>query len=205
MESKGCFFVSISKGFDLGKRLRASARALRNVKSIAMIGLLTALQIVLSMTTDIMITTDIRLSLHFLTVAACGMLFGPLAAAAQGAICDVLVAFIAPKGAFFPGFTLSALVGGLIYGLLLYQRPWTWWRLLLAKGLVNLVVNVGLNSLWISMMQGSAMNALIPVRLLKNLLSLPLEAALLIALGVVLRRLLKAMPGLAKNVLPPEA
>jgi ECF transporter S component (folate family) len=158
-----------------------------------MMALLMALQIVLGMF-DILILPSIRLSFGFLAVAATGMLYGPVAAGLQAALGDILVALFFPKGAFFPGLTLSALLGGVIYGLVLYKKPWTWLQLLLAKGSVNLFINILLNTYWLSILQGAAMGVLFWPRVVKNLVLLPLEVALLFALSRLLQRLAHKIP-----------
>jgi len=53
------------------------------------------------------------------------------------------------------------------------------------------VINVLLNTYWLSITGGSAMLALIPARALKNMLLLPLEALLLFVLIAALQPILK--------------
>lgn len=175
-------------------RLRDSTRCLRSPQVLALSGLLLALQVVLGML-GIMIQQTLRLSFDFLMTAASGMLFGPVVAGLQAVLADLLGVILFPKGAYFPGFTLTALLGGLIYGLALYQRPWSWPRLLLAKGLINVLLNTLLNTYWLTLLQGQAMGVLLLPRLLKNLALLPIEVALLLVLAQVLTRLSTRIPG----------
>lgn len=177
------------------ERVRSSARYLRNTQALALCGLLLSLQVVLRLT-GITIQQTLRLSFGFLMTAATGMLFGPVMAAIQGALADLLGTMLFPEGAFFPGFTLTALLGGLVYGFVLYQRPWNWPRLLLAKAGVNLLLNTLLNTYWLTLIQGRAMGALIWPRFLKNLALLPIELVLLVALAQLLCRMEKRIPGI---------
>ena len=100
----------------------------------------------------------------------------------NGALCDVLMWLIKPAGAYFPGYTLSGLLGGLIYGLCLYRRSGMplYIGAALSKILVNALINVGLNTCWSAVFTGKAYLALLPARALKNLIALAPEVALLI-------------------------
>ena len=71
---------------------------------------------------------------------------------------------------------------------MLYRQNVTYWRALLAKGLVNLIGNVLLNTIWLSMLYGDAFTALLPLRLLKNAALCPLEALMLFVVAGLVRR-----------------
>ena len=61
---------------------------------------------------------------------------------------DVLSYLIRPDGAYFPGFTITAALGGLIYGFFLYRRPISLPRTIVAKASISLLLNVLLNTFW---------------------------------------------------------
>lgn len=69
-----------------------------------------------------------------------------------GVCTDVLGYFAGnlSMGAYFPGYTLTAVVGGLIWGLWLYPRKITVWRAIGAKTCINLFCNICLNTLWLT-------------------------------------------------------
>ena len=69
------------------------------------------------------------------------------------------------------------MLAGLIYGCLLYHKPLSIKRIVIAEFLVKLIVNCGLNTLWISMLYGKAFFVLLPMRLLKNVIMLPIDSA----------------------------
>ena len=105
-------------------------------------------------------------------------LFGPVAGAVYGGVLDLVKYVVKPTGAFFPGFTLNAMLGGVLYGTILYRKPLTFRRALWANLVVALICNIFLNTLWLSMMSGKAMMVLLPMRVLKNLIKWPVDAAL---------------------------
>ena len=84
-----------------------------------------------------------------------------------------------PWECYFPGFTLTAVVAGLFWGLWLYPRRVSLWRAIGAKVCINLFCNIGLNTLWLTLTGGKAMSVLLVARVPKNLLMLPVEIAVL--------------------------
>ena len=71
-----------------------------------------------------------------------------------GALGDFIGAHLFPAGAYFPGFTLTGALVGVLYALPLYRRKPTVPRVILAV-LLATIVNLFLNSLWLSMLYGS--------------------------------------------------
>lgn len=173
----------------VGSSFSASASSLRRTYTLALTGVLIAMQLALS-SVAVYVTADMRITFGFLTIAATATLFGPVVAGVHGALADILAYFLFPAGgAYFPGYTLTALLAGLLYGLFFYRRKVRLWHVLVAQLVVDLLCHVLLNTLWRSMTGGSAMMALLPVRLLKNALCYPVNCALLYFLHRLLRRL----------------
>ena len=85
--------------------------------------ILIALGVVLSFF-RIPLSTVTEITLTGLPIAAGGYLFGPWIGMLIGALIDVCGFFVAPKGPFFPGFTISTALIGMMYGLFLYTKWW---------------------------------------------------------------------------------
>lgn len=156
---------------------QSSFRELQHVKTLTTAAMLMAVSVVLGFFT---IEAGPYLKIGFGTVVNQFVyyLFGPVAGAVYGGVLDIVKYVVKPSGAFFPGFTLDAVIGGILYGMVLYHKPLTYRRALWANLLVALVCNVFLNTLWLSMMSGKAIVALLPMRLVKNLVKWPVDAAL---------------------------
>ena len=101
-------------------------------------------------------------------VAAAGSLFA-------GAL-DILKYMIKPVGGFFPGFTLVAMLAGVIYGSFYYRKPLSLGRVFAAHLVVSLVCNVLLNTLCLSLLYGKAFMVLLPPRVIKNLIMWPIDS-----------------------------
>src|SRR5690554_5360165 len=95
-----------------------------SARHAANLGLLTAVSIVLTRVFGVVLPIAgagaLRLSFGEIPIILAGMLFGPGAGALTGLAADLIGYLInSHGGAFFPGFTLSAVLTGLIPGLLL--------------------------------------------------------------------------------------
>lgn len=150
-----------------------------SAKDIAVIGLMMALSVVLTRFLSIE-TQFVRIGFAYIPMVFLAIMYGPWVAGFSGAAADMIGFFLFARGfPFSPGFTLSAAIGPILYGLILYRKPLTFWRLLLACFTVNLVVNVGLNSFWLWLLYDRAFWALLPLRILQNVISLPIDAGIL--------------------------
>ena len=124
-------------------------------------------------------TQFLRIGFGFLPVAVMGMLYGPLWAGIGYAIGDVLGMLIFPSGPYFPGFTLSAFLTGLVYGLLLYKKEVTWQRALIASLIISVFINLGLDTLWLSILYGKAYVPILVGRLIKFPLAVAIQTVLI--------------------------
>ena len=82
-------------------------------------------------------------------------------------------------GAYHPGFTLTTMLNGFVMGLFFYKREIKIWRIAVARLIVNLFFNIGINTIWVMHTVGKAYMALLPGRLWKNLVLLPVEILLI--------------------------
>lgn len=120
-------------------------------------------------------------SVDFIAIAIAGMFFGPVPAALVGFCSDILATLLIPHvGSFFPGFTLSAILIGILYGVILYKKKFSYLRIILAKIFEIVLIGLLLNSLWISLMQHIPYWAMVISRAgVKLSISLPVEAAII--------------------------
>lgn len=167
--------------------IRLSAQDFGNVRTIAACGMLLALNIVLGFF-RVNISSFLRISFAYLPVAAAGMLFGPIAGGVVGIAGDVISYFIQPTGPYFPGFTLNAFLSGFLYGLLLYRRPVKLLRVFSVKALLTFLISFVLNPLWLSILYGKAFFVIVSTRIASNLIMLPIETAMLLALLKILEK-----------------
>ena len=151
--------------------------------------MLIALHIVLTRFLSVNLTDMVRITFGFLPLSLCGMLLGPIPAMITGAISDILGYVIYPTGAYHFGFTLSAILSGLIYGVVFYQKDVKLIHIIIAKLLVDTLINIGLNTLWVHQLYGRAIMVLLPSRSLKNLLQFPIDIFILYPTIILVKKI----------------
>ena len=150
------------------------------LKKVILAALLLATTVVLSRFLSIK-TPIIVISFSYLPIMLSAILLGPFYSTLIAALSDLIGALLFPFGAYFFGYTLSSTLAGLIYGLLLYKGKKEFSnknfiiRLIVSTLLVIVVCNTLLNTLWIYITTKKALVAILPTRLLKQLIMLPIE------------------------------
>ncbi len=150
----------------------------KHLKTMILAAMLVAVEVVLSRFCSIS-TQFGKIGFAFAPLAVCGMLLGPWWACLTGALADLLGAVLFPIGPYFPGFTLSNALVGLIFGLLLYRRFSGWKRIALAAVLGNFCVSLFLSTWWLSILYGSPYLGLLSTRLLQSCVMTAIEIVVL--------------------------
>ena len=150
-----------------------------SVKKLTALAMLVALNIIMAEVAKFpLVPKVLELSFGFVPVALAGMLFGPWTAMLVSGVADVIGAILAGVE-FFPGYTLSAVLSGLFYGLTLHKQDVKIWRIALGQLLVSLIVYSGCNTLWAYLMgYGRSMEYII-TRLTVNAVAYPVYTLVL--------------------------
>lgn len=164
-----------------------SVHELRELKTLAASAMLLAIAVVLGFYT-LQLTDYIKIGFAYIVNEMTGLLFGPAVGGIVGGLADLVKYLVKPTGPFFPGFTVSGFCGGLIYGFVLYKKPLTIKRVILANVLVAVLVNLGLNTYWLTILYGDGFFALLPARILKQIIMLPIETVLFYTVAKMLAK-----------------
>ncbi len=171
----GIFIVLL--GYCICRKKSSLKEQMQKPKVLTLCALLMALNIVLGYFT-IRFSSYLRVGFGFLTQPIIGMLFGPVVCCVTGIFQDIVSLMLNPTGAYIPAYGLSVGISGIFHGLLLYKKPVKFWRVLLDVMLVVLVGNIILNSIALAPTVASGFVGILPSRILKNLLLLPIQAVL---------------------------
>ena len=135
----------------------------------------------------------------FVPIVISAMCYGPVNSVIVYSIADIIGSILWPTGPYFPGFTLTAAISGLIYGLLLYKKPQkTSTAILLsfvASLLVALIATLGLNLFWLCNFFDLSLAALLPSRISQAAVNIPVHTVITSLMW------LKLYPMLEKTVL----
>lgn len=171
-----------------------------STKTLTQAGFLTAISIVLTRFVSIMVPLAgglpaLRLGFGELPIVLSGLLLGPLVGGITGLVADLIGALAFPQGPFFPGFTLSSMLWGILPGIYsIYLRrkgengnPFTFKRILFIIVVSTIPISLILNTYWLSLMLGKGFFVLLPGRLLSDLVKIPLVSYFITLLVKLLR------------------
>jgi len=145
-------------------------------------GLLIALTVALTELSKFMpFSNVVRISFGFVAVAAAALLLGPLSGGIVAALADILSFFMFPTGAYLPGLTLSALLAGVIYGLVLYKKKPSILLTAIAATAVCLLIDAGLTTFFLYLAYPGFQVYIIP-RIIKSLVMIPVQTFIIYAL-----------------------
>ena len=155
-----------------------------SVKSISIIGILVAMEIILARFS--IHTWNLKIGFSFIPVVVAAIFYGPVTAGLVGAIGDIMGYILFPVGAYFPGFTLTAFVTGMIFGFFL-RKSQSVLNVVLAVLCVQIFVSQFITTYWISFLYGSPYWALFATRIYQTAAMIAVEiiSTLLIVKKVV--------------------
>lgn len=160
----------------LNEKIAGSFYELKSTRNLVFMALIVALYVVISCLSTFL-SSYIRISFTYIPVALASAMFGPVCGGVVGVLGDVFAFVVSQSagGSYFPGFTLNAFIGGFIYGIFFYKNDITVMRVVCAKLLIFLIVQLGLTPLWLSIMYGKSYIALVSFRIFKNLIFIPID------------------------------
>lgn len=157
-------------------------------RRLTMAAMLTALQVILGKL-SVGDPAVLKVGLGFIATALVGYFLGPWMGGAVMIVNDLISNTILNTGSmFFPGFTFSAFVSGVIAGVFLYNQKVTWQRVFAYEFVQILVTNVIFTTLWIYLMSlnahtsGRTFSALLALRMPKEVISWPIESLIVLAI-----------------------
>jgi len=156
-----------------------------SVQTLVTLGVLIAMEIILSRFLSLS-AWNIKIGFSFVPIAIAAVAYGPVAAGVVAGLGDLIGAVLFPIGAYFPGFTLTAVLTGIVLGLFLNKRQ-TIGRVLGAVAVNQLVLSLLLNTLWIAILYGSAYGPLLLTRVLQCLILAPVQLVVIGSITKVIK------------------
>ena len=169
----------------------SSLTRLKETKVLTFCGMMGALALILSYVATIKIGQFIRIGFSGLPGQIVDYIFGPWIGAIFAGTMDIVKWFVNGDGEFFPGFTITAIVAAIIYGLFLYNKPVKVSNVFFSQLLVKVFCNIGLNTLWLKMMYNQAVLAILPGRIVSNAVMLPIDCFIMYAMLKVIGKVVK--------------
>ncbi len=123
------------------------------LNKLVILAMLIAIEIIMSRFLSIA-QWNMKFSFAFIPVVMAGILYGPVAGGVVGGVSDFIGALLFPIGPYFPGYTFTAILIGVVYSLFLYKKQ-TMIRIISSVVIVNGILSLFLNSAWIAFTSGS--------------------------------------------------
>lgn len=179
---------------------RSALADFRRPRILAFAALMIAACVALSYVPSIPIGDGgVRVTWGFLARSICGTVGGPVTALVFGFAEDTVSFLVHPTGAYFPGYALTTMLGTLIYALFLYRARPTVVRVFLAKLATN-ALNVVLGSVWSAILYSKGYLYYMTTSLVKNVVMLPVQTAMLCFLLAALLPTLNRMELVPREV-----
>lgn len=160
--------------------LKENARSLKNVHVIVGVSLFFALNVILNLFGSIQITNELKIGFASVTTAASCFLYGPVPNLILAPLLDFVNYIVKPVGAYYPIYMISTIASACIFSMFFYNcKKVTWTRVILCRITYDIVVSLFLNTLFTSMLWGTPFLAIAVPKLIKNLISLPIQVIIL--------------------------
>lgn len=166
-------------------------------KKMILSALLLALDIVLSRFLGFKVV-NLSFSFGFVPLILSAIWLGPKYSTLIGGLTDLIGALLFPVGAYFVGYTIDSALAGLIYGLILYEKPGTERsnkefiiRLIIATLIVSLFCNLFLSSLWSYLKYNKAYLAALYAKIPLEAIRFPIKIVTIFVLVNILKPLKK--------------
>ena len=152
-----------------------SLQELRSARTITVCAMMGAAALVLG-AYSIYLTPTIKIGFSSLPNLFVAWLFGPAVGLIFNGTMDILKYLLKPVGGSVPPLTLVTMIAGTIYGFFFYGKRLTFRRVLAAKLVVVIVCNIVLNTYCLSLLMGKGFWAILPERIVKNLIMWPIDS-----------------------------
>lgn len=161
---------------------------MNKLKKVVLAGLLVATSVVFNRFFSIK-TPIVQISFSFIPHIIIATIFGPWWSMLLFGLSDLIGALLFPFGAYFVGYTVSAVLSGFIYGIFLHRKKKIsnksyLLRLILSCILSNLICNLVLNSVWVVITTKKALAVLLPTRAIKVAITTPIYVAVMFGIHV---------------------
>lgn len=164
----------------------------KSVKTLVIMAMMIALEVVLSRFLSIPIGGDLKFGFNFVPICVVGYLYGPFASLLVGGLGDFLGALLFPVNTIYYGFTVTAALTGLVFGLFLHKK-YSFLRILFGVLVVQIALTVFLDSLWFNHYYGTPYQVMLVTRSIKAGVMLVVQCVTLSLIMPVMNRICRQL------------
>ena len=163
-----------------------------STKKLITLAVLVAMDVVLTRFLSIN-AWNTRIGFGFVPMVIAAMMYGPLPAGIVAALADFIGAILFPTGPYFPGFTFSVFLMGIVFGLFLYKDR-SLWRIIVSVLITQFIISLFLTTYWIHVLYGAKYVPLLATRVVQSaiisgaqIIVIPLLAQMMKRLGTLVQ------------------
>ncbi len=141
-------------------------------------------------------TPIITIGFSFVPIMLSAIILGPKYSTFIATVSDIIGALLFPTGSYFFGFTVTSFLTGLIYGLLLYRKEFKINKNFIIRLIISIIIVTGLlngclNTIWVIMISKNASKIIVPLRIAKQLIMIPIKIFTILVLCKLLEKRLE--------------
>lgn len=167
--------------FAAGKYGKDFSTDIKKPKTMATCAMIVAVNVVLSFFVPVF-GDYLKIEFGFVTTPVVSMLFGPIIGGIVGMFQDIVGLIIKPTGGLLPTLTMTDGITGMIYGMMLYKKNISFARVFLTQLIIVAAVNICLNTIALAPIVASGLVGILPSRIVKNVILLPIQSVIMYAL-----------------------
>ena len=156
---------------------------------ISIISIFIAMEIIFSRFLSIQ-TWNLKIGFSFIPIVISAILFGPYISGLIACIADLIGAILFPVGAYFPGFTITALLTGFIFGIFLKSKQ-SIPRIIFSVIISQIFLSLFLNTYWMSILYHNPYWPLFSTRIYQSIVLTIVQIVTIIILNKKLIPILK--------------
>lgn len=143
-------------------------------------------------------TPLMTIGFSFVPIILGAVILGPKYSTFIATISDIIGALLFPSESYFFGFTITAFFTGLTYGLFLYRKDFKMnkgfiIRVVISTVIVSGLLNGVLNTFWLFMTNKGASKIIVPLRIFKQLIMVPVKILTIIPLCRLLEKRIRGL------------
>lgn len=181
----GTILISIIFIIGLAFSIRRDGKEFKSIikkpKTVAFCAVMIAINAVLGLYTPVL-SSYLKIEFGFVTLPVVAMLFGPVTACCMGMVQDIVGLIMKPTGSLLIALTLTDGITGMIYSAFFYKKRVTFLRVFLAQLIIVTAVNIVLNSIALAPTVASGLVGILPSRVVKNIILLPIQSVIAYAI-----------------------
>lgn len=154
------------------------SNVIKKPKTTAFCAMMVAINVVLSFFVPVF-SNYLKIEFGFVTLPIVSVFFGPLMGCLMGMVQDIVGLIVKPTGGLLIALTLTDGITGMIYGMSFYKKPVSFLRVFLTQLVIVLAVNIILNTIALAPTVASGFVGILPSRIIKNILLLPIQSIII--------------------------